>query len=474
MAPEQAEGSKGRITTLTDVYGLGAVLYALLTGRAPFVADTLLETIEQVRTTEPVPPTRLQPKLPRDLETICLKCLEKDPNPRYAAAEDLAVDLRRWLDGKPIQARRVGPMARAWLWCRRNRSVAAFLVVITVFAGVSTWQWVRADGLLHQARRSSCEKDIDKAIELCRQGEVGRGLLELARTLRNTPSWSEDLGHAIDANIAAWAPYATGLKAVLPHESQVYFATYSPDGRTILTLSSGRGFGDGDELLHTEGEARLWRAETGERLGGPLSKGPTILWASFSPDSQMLATCGNDGAIRFWQAATGTPLGDALHHGGLVLCAAFSADGRTLLTGSNDHTARLWDVATRRPIGAPLQHGFWVTHVGFGLGPESGVIMTGCQDGVVRLWNARTQELISEKPRIHKARSDKRPTRALFAVSGDGTRRITNRARRLFPQPGDPSNRTSGSSTVLTSGTPPRASRSALSSCTTMSCARWL
>ena len=106
MSPEQAWGRRGSITTATDVYGLGTVLYALLTGKAPFGGDSVVETLDAVRNSPPEPPSRSNPKAPRDLETICLKCLEKDPRRRYASAHALADDLRLWLDSRPISARR--------------------------------------------------------------------------------------------------------------------------------------------------------------------------------------------------------------------------------------------------------------------------------------------------------------------------------------------------------------------------------
>ena len=139
MSPEQAEGRRGTITTTTDVYGLGAILYALLTGKAPFGRDSLIETLQAVKAQPPVPPRRLDPTIPRDLETICLKCLEKDPRRRYASAQALAEDLRSWLESRPVAARRVGTPERAWLWCKRNPVVAALTaaVVVAVIGGTT-------------------------------------------------------------------------------------------------------------------------------------------------------------------------------------------------------------------------------------------------------------------------------------------------------------------------------------------------
>jgi len=127
MAPEQASGKIHEIGRGTDVYALGAILYELLTGRPPFKAATGLETVMQVIHQEPVPPTQLQPKIARDLETICLKCLQKAPERRYGTAKEFAEDLRRFLAREPIAARPVGRWERSWRWCRRNRMVASLL-----------------------------------------------------------------------------------------------------------------------------------------------------------------------------------------------------------------------------------------------------------------------------------------------------------------------------------------------------------
>ena len=132
MAPEQVAALPGTIGPAADLHALGALLYHLLTGRPPFQGASSAETLDQVRNQDPVPPRRLNGRIPRDLETICLTCLEKAPNRRYRSAEALAGDLRLWLEGRPIKARRVSPMGHAWRWCRRHPAVAGLLVTLAM------------------------------------------------------------------------------------------------------------------------------------------------------------------------------------------------------------------------------------------------------------------------------------------------------------------------------------------------------
>ena len=155
MAPEQAEARSAAVDRRTDVYGLGAILYELLTGRPPFRADSALQTLRQVVDAEPVRPRLLNPSVPRDLETVCLKCLAKEPSRRYATALALADDLERFENGRPVLARPIGSLARGWRWCRRNPVPAGLtaLLALVLIGGLSgiLYQWHQADAARREA-----------------------------------------------------------------------------------------------------------------------------------------------------------------------------------------------------------------------------------------------------------------------------------------------------------------------------------
>src|SRR5216117_1903690 len=139
MAPEQAVGNNNAVSSVTDIYGLGAVLYQLLTGQPPFAGGATYETIKLLLDTEPRPPRLLNPKIDRDLSTICLKCLEKDPKRRYSSALTLAEDLEHWLKHEPIRAKRSGFLAHARKWVRRKPAIAALIAALVALAAASSW-----------------------------------------------------------------------------------------------------------------------------------------------------------------------------------------------------------------------------------------------------------------------------------------------------------------------------------------------
>jgi eukaryotic-like serine/threonine-protein kinase len=182
MAPEQARSEK-RLTTATDVYGLGSVLYALLTGRPPFREETVLDTLARVTTDNPTPPRRIRPKAPTDLETICLKCLRKEPGRRYASASELAEDLERYLNDEPIQARASTAWERAFKWARRRPARAALLAVSAAASLLLVaiilwhqWQMVRANEGL-KAEKAKAERAAETAQDNARHAEAFAALL---------------------------------------------------------------------------------------------------------------------------------------------------------------------------------------------------------------------------------------------------------------------------------------------------------
>jgi serine/threonine-protein kinase len=193
MAPEQTSGQKGVMTTATDVYGLGTVLYVLLTGRPPFQGETVLETLERVREREPVPPRQINAKVDRDLETICLKCLQKEPHRRYESAQALAEDMERWLKGEVIWARRNSTWERLRRWIRRRPAVAALLAVVVV-AGIAL-----VGGLIWHDEKMQRASEREKAeADRARQGrQLARQAVDRMYTQVAT-QWLEDEPHLSD------------------------------------------------------------------------------------------------------------------------------------------------------------------------------------------------------------------------------------------------------------------------------------
>src|SRR5262249_19391081 len=173
MAPEQAAGRSRAVGPATDVYALGAILYELLTGRPPFRAESAAETVQQVIYQEPAPPPRLNAKVPRALEPICLKGLHEEPERRYASAAALADDLKRFLEGRPIQARPLSWGARLWRWSRRNPAAAAQVVAALTIAGLTL-------GSVLWLERQRAEQRAETARQEGSESEAVEGMLEQA------------------------------------------------------------------------------------------------------------------------------------------------------------------------------------------------------------------------------------------------------------------------------------------------------
>jgi WD40 repeat protein len=452
MSPEQAWGRRGAVTTASDVYGLGAVLYALLAGRAPFAGDTAVDTIQRVRERAPEPLSRLNPGTPRDLEVICMKCLEKDPARRFSSAQALADDLRRYLAGEPITARRTGTRERVWLWCKRNpwlagavgstaAAVVAVAVVSTVFAIEQTRAKNRIKGLavdlqssleksetlagkltisLKESNRRLARFNFERAQNAFEKEQIGPGLCRLVQSWRSAVAADDsDWQHAARAALSAWSRHHMETRMVLSHAGSVVKIAFSPDGKSIVTASHD----------HT---ARLWDTATGRPLARPLQHADRVNFVAFSPDGKTVLTGSDDRTAQLWDAATGQPVGVPMRHHKEVGMVAFSSDGKRVLTvpkgkgiltnntpqlwdaatgrpvapplqhnawcivfSSNGktiltggHGARLWDAATGQPIGAPMEHEQSVNAVAFS--PDGKAVLTGSTDQTARLWDAAT------------------------------------------------------------------------------------
>jgi eukaryotic-like serine/threonine-protein kinase len=420
MAPEQASGKRGTVTTSTDIYGLGAILYALLAGRPPFGGTAILEILDQVRDREPDSPRKFNSRVPRDLDVICLKCLEKDSRRRYASADALAEDLKRWLAGEPIAARPVAGASRLWMWCRRNPLVAAatgLVAVSLVVVAALSLLYAKAQGrrVNEQAEATRTITTLATNLEYERQdlktslvtsnrrlamlyferaqrafdGEQANiGLLWLVESWRaasnaDDSSWQRLARANLSFRRSRWVE----IKDVFAHNATVWRVAASPNGRRILTGSS-------------DNTARLWDSDTAQPVGKPLVHQGVVWSAKFSPDGKTILTGSWDNTARLWDVATTRPIGLPLRHQDWVRSVAFSPDGKTILTGSADNTARLWDAATARPVGKPMVHQGPVWHVAYG--PESKTVLTGSADKTARIWDAATGQPIGE-PMAHEA-----------------------------------------------------------------------
>jgi WD40 repeat protein len=318
MAPEQAAGLVREIGAAADVYGLGGILYALLTGRPPFLGSSLLDTLDQVRYRDPVPPRHFNPRVPRDLETICLHCLHKDPQRRYASAQELAQDLEAFLQRRPIRARPVSFAERAAKWARRRPAVAICLVALALIvtaslAGVlmgwreATWRSARAGEKKHAANRSweKARQDRSSAEELRAQAGGDRDEADRQLVSARVGQYQSNIARAARALSAGQAPQALRLLDDCPVElcrwewyllrGRFQAAQRTLPGERVMALSPTGpvlavfAHGIGSRLGRGWAAVSLWNWQTGERIDrmavGELA---TLDSLAFSPDGRVL------------------------------------------------------------------------------------------------------------------------------------------------------------------------------------------
>lgn len=476
MSPEQASAVRS-LTTATDVYSLGAILYELLAARPPHRGDSVLDTLVMVRQQEPARPTTINPGVDLDLETICLKCLEKDPARRYGSAEALAEDLERWLHYEPIRARRSTVWERGVKWARRQPMVASMtasilLLVVVGFLTVSLlWKdaaqardtatqaeeekeqqrvfAVAEQGKAEQARddekaqrkkaddakrqeqdqrrkfqRLYIEQLLDKVANLNDNNEAARAALLLARGLQVVSPEDEDLARILRTNLGEMRSQLCALKVMLPHQKTVRMAVFSGDGKRVLT-------GGEDKT------ACLWDAGTGKLLA-TLKHGNAVRAGAFSPDDKFVAT-GTNKAVHFWDM-DGKALGARLDHPSWVNSLTFSPDGKKLLSSCSDKAVRLWNIEDVESVAliGEMRNDLKTEDQGIyamAFSPNNKLVATVGVAGFTQLWDARTAKPFD--PSLHQkgtVRAVQFRTNTALVTGGDDGLKFYVAGKDLAPQ----------------------------------------
>jgi WD40 repeat protein len=403
MAPERFRGEgDGR----ADVYALGLTLYELLTLRPAFDSPDRLKLIEQIKAEEPPRPRALDSRIPRDLETIVLKAIAKDPKDRYASGDALGEDLRRFLTDEPIRARRVGALERAWIWARRRPAAAALLLVsglaalALVGAAVALSYNMRLEAKNVQLAQASAETDraLVQAKHALDDAEFQRYFRHIAQA---AAGWREGNMVEVEKLLDDCPPVRrswewhylkrlchTDLLTLRGHSDAVSGLAYSPDGTRLASAS-------------WDDTVRVWDVFTGQEALPPL-RGHTadVCAVAYSPDGRKLASASYDLTVRVWDAVTGQEVLPPLRgHTRPVLSVAFSPDGRRLVSGgassgtAGDLSVRLWDVTTGKEVTLSFFKGQNDTVYSVAYSPDGRWFAAAHPGSHLRVWDAATGEL---------------------------------------------------------------------------------
>lgn len=391
MPPEQANRQLGATSRASDVYSLGAMLYEAITGRPPFRAATPLETILQVLRQDPAPPRLLNPSLPRDLETICLKCLEKDPRRRYPTAQALADDLRRYLSDETIAARPASLVEKAWRRCRKRPGTA---ILATIAAGLAMFVLItsplvtlRERSLRREAdeRRLAVERElrVSRAHQLTAQaqGELlehpQRALLLGIEALEITRNSKEPIIPAVEQFLRSALQQVGGRPAPCVFEPMRMLRS-SSDGQWLAAVAA------------SDHSIRVWNIAASNPLGEPqILSGhkDEISEIQFAPDSQELISTDWNGDLRRWKLSAGKfAMTDHVSQAESLHLACYSAGGHWIAAAGQGPDVWLWriDQAFSEPAIVLKGNGERVTHLQFH--PGGKVLATAGLEGMLRLW----------------------------------------------------------------------------------------
>jgi WD40 repeat protein len=399
MAPEQFNPAYGGTGVATDVYGLGAVLYEMLTGRPPFVADSVVETLKHIENQEVVLPSRLQ-DVPRDLETICLKCLEKQPLRRFASALDLAQELERFLEGKPLRIRRIPVWEHAWRWSKRRPAIASLIAALCLLTAsafaIITSQWREAQRGWTAA--DSARRTIDAALY---SQQIS---LAYREWLVSNNTRAEQLLDASDPAFRGWehalvsAMIRSETMRITGHTLDVWDVEWTRDGTKLISSA-------GSWTHAVPGEAIVWNARTGERLLSLTGHRGAVFDIAIAPDDRQVATCefhvdGSSGKVRTWDLASGQLLHEYETFGTMTIDYSPS-DSEIAVAGIAGQLAIL-DAQNLRPIQSIHAHSQLVTQLKYA--PDGKSIATACRDGKVVVWNRDNLQILHSFSMPHDIR----------------------------------------------------------------------
>jgi WD40 repeat protein len=383
------------VGTLADVYALGAILYFLLTDQPPFGTGDYVSVLVRVASEEPVAPRRLRPLVHRDVETICLKCLEKDPARRYASAQELADELGRYLDGFSIHARPTGTAERAWKWARRRPTTAALVAVCTaaltsLLLG-SLWYNVRLDHLANKLQKKNEQLDqknelLDEQVKVLRRGVYAGQLCQVQILARDDPGQALRLldepercpPDLRDFTWSLWRYRSDHLVHRLEHRAPVLAVAYSPDHKLLASCSA-------------DGAIKLWDLETGRERqaleGRPRAVRSVLFLPPDRPDGLSFATAGDEGDVHLWALSSLRPMRSLKGTGGPLLCLAVTADGHRLGASAKSGSVTVWDLDRDEPAAHWSAHKTPARSLAFS--PDGKELATGGDDGL-RLWDLTT------------------------------------------------------------------------------------
>lgn len=394
MPPEQASGQINEITSRSDVYSLGAVLYAALTGRPPFQAANAIDTLMQVLEREPVSPRVLNANVPQDLATVCLKCLEKEPRKRYASAADVADELGRYLRGEPIVARQISTIDRAWRWCRRKPAIASLsaAVVLATVAGLVgiTILWLRAENNrtralnfaftaelareqaqdeAEQRRQLLYRSDMNVAMQAWEDANIGR-VLELLQ--RHRPQDGQADLRGFEWHHLHHLCRRSQNVPTLQHDQPVQAVTYHPIKDEVATGS-------------TDGAIRIWNTKTGRLTDTVPALPRPATTLCYSSDGRWLAAGGDDGNIVVCDADSGE-VQFKLQPAGRIQDMAFTPDGSSLIVAPGLGAMLDIDINSSKVRRAYQNRTgpMWSVAVS----PDGQQIAAGCDNGDIILFSA--------------------------------------------------------------------------------------